>query len=103
MAQDSGKLQSVSAQTARVQLGKILQRARDERERFVVDRNGEPAAVILSFEDYMDSIASAGELLRRFGEEAQRNGTALLSMDEIDAEIDAARRLKMSEAEKKPA
>ena len=49
----------VSALTARTQFGQIMRRVKEKNERFVVDRRGEPQAVIMSIKDYLDAIAPA--------------------------------------------
>ena len=43
----------VPALTARTQFGQILRRVKQNKERFVVDKRGEPQAVIMSVEDYL--------------------------------------------------
>ena len=53
----------ISALTARTQLGQIMERATRKNERFVVDRRGEPAVVIMSIKDYIDTIAPAPQWL----------------------------------------
>jgi len=78
---------TVTADFARRELDQLIERTRGARERFVIDEPGGSVAVILGFEDYLESIASAAELLRGFGEEAARNGSSALTMDEIDSEI----------------
>ena len=81
----------VSALTARTQLGQILKRVKTKNERFVVDRRGEPQAVIMSLSDYVDLAAPAPAWLKRLGRASERRGTARLSMRQIDAEIRAYR------------
>jgi prevent-host-death family protein len=44
---------SVDAHIARTQLGQIMDRAVEHNERFVVERRGEPAVVIMSLKDYI--------------------------------------------------
>ena len=82
----------VSALTARTQLGQILKRIKTKNERFVVDRRGEPEAVIMSLKDYIDLVAPTPAWLRRIGEASKRRGTDTLTMRHIDAEIRAYRR-----------
>lgn len=52
----------VSALTARTQLGQIIKRATQKNERFVIDRRGEPAVIIMSIKDYVDTIAPTSGL-----------------------------------------
>jgi prevent-host-death family protein len=82
----------VSALDARTQLGQILRRVKNNRERFVIDRRGEPQAVIMSLDDYIDAIAPPPAWLKRLWAASERRGTNRLSMRQINAEIAAARR-----------
>ena len=82
----------ISALTARTQLGQIMRRVKDSRERFVIDRRGEPQAVIMGIEDFIDTIAPPPEFLAALQASSRRKGLNKLPMREIDAEIDAARR-----------
>lgn len=82
----------VSALSARTQLGQILRRVKTKNERFVVDRRGEPEAVIMSLRDYIDLVAPTPKWLKRIGEASKRRGTAKLTARRIDAEIRAYRR-----------
>lgn len=83
---------TVSALTARTQFGQILRRVKENRERFVVDRRGEPQAVVMSFGDFLDLVAPAPKVLKQIWAASKRNGTDKLGMREIDAEIAEARR-----------
>ena len=82
----------VSALTARTQLGQIMKRASEKNERFVVDRRGEPAVIIMSVKDYIDTIAPTPQWLADIQAASKRRGTNKLTMRQIDAEIAAARR-----------
>ena len=84
----------VSALTARTQFGQIIRRVKEKNERFVVDRRGEPQAVIMSIKDYLDTIAPAPAWLTRSWATAKRSGVANMSMRDIDAEIRRYRRQK---------
>ena len=84
----------VSALTARTQFGQIIRRVKEKNERFVVDRRGEPQAVIMSIKDYLDTIAPAPAWLKKSWAAAKRSGVAKLSMRDIDAEIRRYRRQK---------
>ena len=84
----------ISALTARTQLGQIMNRAVDHNERFLVERNGEPAVVILSVGDFVKTFAPPPDWLEKSWETAKRRGLDKLSMDDIDAEITASRREK---------
>ena len=82
----------VSALTAQTQFGQILRRIKKNNERFVVDRRGEPEAVIMSVADYVETMAPTPGWLKAVGEASKRRGTAKLSMRQIDAVIAATRR-----------
>jgi prevent-host-death family protein len=88
----------IDAHTARTQFGQVMDRAVKGNERFIVDRRGEPAVVILSVKDYLENVASAPDWLRQAWEGAQSRGVDKLSMDEINAEIDDYRLEKRARA-----
>jgi prevent-host-death family protein len=81
----------VSALTARTQFGQIMRRASQKNERFLVDRRGQPAVIIMSIKDYIDTIAPTPGWLQQIGDEAKRKGLNKITMRQIDAEIAAAR------------
>ena len=82
----------VSALTARTQLGQILERVKRNNERFVVDRRGEPQAVIMSMEDYIKTMAPPPAWLKAIWDASERRQTSRLTVREISAEIATARR-----------
>jgi prevent-host-death family protein len=84
----------VSALTARTQFGQIMRRASEKNERFVVDRRGEPAVVIMSIKDFIDTIAPPPAWLKKVQAESKRKGTDKLSMRAINAEIASYRKEK---------
>jgi hypothetical protein len=69
-----------------------MRRARENQERFVVDKRGEPQVIIMSVKDYIESIAPTPDILKRIGEASKHKGSDRLTMRQIDAEIAAARR-----------
>lgn len=83
----------ISALSARTQFGQIMRRASGrKRERFIVDRRGEPKVVIMGIEDYLANIASEPEILAVLRAESKKKGTDAISMREIDKEIAAYRK-----------
>lgn len=84
----------INAVTARTQFGQILDRAVEHNDRFVVERNGEAAVLIISIADYVKSLAPAESWLTEIQDEAKRKGLDKLTMTEIDAEIAATRRAR---------
>ncbi|HYV07853.1 MAG TPA: type II toxin-antitoxin system Phd/YefM family antitoxin [Blastocatellia bacterium] len=86
----------VSALTARTQLGQIMRRAKKGRERFIVDRRGEPQIVIMGIEDFLENVAPETEVLADIRAASKKAGTDKITTREIDAEIAAYRREKKS-------
>jgi len=82
----------IPAVTARTQLGQILKRAGEGDERFLVDRRGEPAVIIMSVRDYIKNIAPPRASVKAIREDAARKGTGSLSMREIDRIVATVRR-----------
>jgi prevent-host-death family protein len=90
----------ISALTARTQFGQIMKRAQEKSERFLVDRRGAPAVIIMSVKDYVTTIAPAPDSLSELWAEAKRKGLDTLTRREIDAEIRAYRREQRTAARK---
>jgi prevent-host-death family protein len=82
----------VSALTARTQFGQIMRRATRNRERFVVDRRGEPQVIIMSVDDYVDTLAPPPDWLQDLWAASKRRGTDKLTPRQIDLIIGKARR-----------
>ena len=80
------------AHVARTQFGQIMDLAVKNNERFVVDRRGEPAVVIMSVQDFIRTAAPAPKWLERAWADAKQRKLDKLTLDEINAEIDAYRR-----------
>jgi prevent-host-death family protein len=85
-------LKIIPALTARTQLGQILRRVRQNQERFVVDKRGEPQAVIMSVEEYLRNFARKPGALARIQREAKSKKLNLLPLREINLEIKRYRR-----------
>ena len=95
----------VSALQARTQFGQIMKRASNNKERFLVDRRGEPAVIIMSVRDYIDTIAPAPGWLKRVWAKSKRTGGDTLTLGQINREIRAARRelrAKSKKGEERP-
>jgi hypothetical protein len=82
----------ISALTARTQLGQIMNRAIENNDRFLVERNGEPAVLIMSVTDYVKTFAPPPNWLEKSWNSAKRQGIDKLTIKDIDAEIAASRR-----------
>ena len=87
-------IKKISALTARTQFGQIMDRAIAQKERFLVDRRGEPAVIIMSVDDYLKTIAPEDAALKAIRDASKNTGLDRLTMEEIDAEIAAYRREK---------
>jgi prevent-host-death family protein len=84
----------ISALTARTQFGQIMNRAVEQQERFLVDRRGQLAVVIMSVDDYLKNIAPEDKSLKAIRDSAKKTGLDKLTMKEIDSEIAAYRKEK---------
>jgi prevent-host-death family protein len=93
MAKGASTVKTIPALVARNEFGTILKRVKGNKERFVVSRKGEAAAVILGYEDFVRSVLKIKEpvTLRTIRKQARRSGVSKLSLEEINAEIRAAR------------
>jgi len=84
----------IDAHIARTQFGQIMDRATENNERFIVDRRGEPAVVIMSVQDFIRTAAPPPDWLQKAWAGAKRRGLDALTPADIDAEIAAHRRGK---------
>jgi prevent-host-death family protein len=91
---ESAMNRRVDAHQARTQFGQIMDRAVENNERFVVERRGEPAVVIMSVEDFIRTAAPPPDWLVKAWSGAKKRGLDKLSALEIAAEISATRREK---------
>jgi len=81
----------VDAHLARTQFGQIMDRAVENNERFVVERRGEPAVVIMSVQDFIRTAAPPPDWLEKAWRGAKKKGLDKLSPTDIDAEVSAYR------------
>jgi prevent-host-death family protein len=84
----------VSAQRARANFGKLLNRVEDERRSLILEKSGTPRAVLMSIRDYVKLAAPEPEVLRILGEESVKKGTNTLTSRQIDQMIKATRAQK---------
>jgi prevent-host-death family protein len=82
----------------RSHLGEILSRVASNRERVVVTKKGQAAVVILSIEDFLQSIVQTPAELAVVQETARKRRTDKLTMTDIEAEIAAVRQAKTPKA-----
>lgn len=71
-----------------------MNRAVERQERFLVDRRGQLAVVIMSVDDYLKNIAPEDESLKAIRDRAKKTGLDKLTMKEVDSEIAAYRKEK---------
>lgn len=88
----------IDAHIARTQFGQIMDLAAKNNERFVVDRRGEPAVVIMSVQDFIRTAAPPPDWLEKAWAGAKRRGLDALTQADIEAEIAAHRRGKTKKA-----
>ncbi len=69
-----------------------MRRAKEEEDRFVVNKRGEPQVIIMGIKDFLMNVVSQPELLATIRAEGKRKGKAKLTMREIDQEIARYRR-----------
>ena len=69
----------VDAHLARTQFGQIMDRAVENNERFVVERRGEPAVVIMSVQDFIRTAAPPPDWLEKAWSGAKKRGLDKLS------------------------
>src|SRR5713101_4158741 len=84
----------IDAHVARTQFGQIMDRAVENNERFIVERRGEPAVVIMSVQDFIRTAAPPPDWLHKAWSGAKRRGLDKLTAEDIDAEVAAYRREK---------
>jgi hypothetical protein len=71
-----------------------MDRAVENNERFVVERRGEPAVVIMSIQDFIRMAAPPPDWLEKAWTGAKKRGLDKLTSHDINAEISAYRREK---------
>src|SRR5271169_500177 len=92
----------IDAHIARTQFGQIMDLATKNNERFVVERRGEPAVVIMSVQDFIRTAAPPPDWLQKAWTGAKRRGLDKLTSKDIDAEIAAYRREKKQATRTEP-
>src|SRR3954451_2814697 len=69
----------IDAHIARTQFGQIMDLATKNNERFIVDRRGEPAVVIMSVQDFIRTTAPPPDWLEKAWSGAKRRGLDTLT------------------------
>jgi PHD/YefM family antitoxin component YafN of YafNO toxin-antitoxin module len=86
-----GMSRTIDVGTVGRDLAAIVSEVSATQDCVVVEKDGAPAAVILSFVEYEQMLASSPRWWRDLQLAAARSGAAGFSEDDIEAEIQAAR------------
>ena len=70
----------IDAHVARTQFGQIMDLAIKNNERFIVDRRGEPAVVIMSVQDFIRTAAPPPDWLQKAWTGARRRGLDAMTL-----------------------
>jgi prevent-host-death family protein len=81
----------IDALTARTRFGELMEKAVENKTRFLVSRRGKPKVVVMSVEDYLNNIVKRSTLLTEIQMDAKKAGLDLMSLEEITSEIHDAR------------
>lgn len=92
----------VSALTTRTKLGQILRRVKSRNERFLIQQGGQPQAIVMSVEDYINVVAPAPEWLEEAWKAAEENGADEMSMREVDDLVADVRRDRQARKDAAP-
>lgn len=84
----------VSALEARAKFGRLLDQVDKEGRSLVIQKRGNPRAILLSVRDYVRLAAPEPEVLRVIGEESVRKGTHRLTPRQIRKIIKDTRRAR---------
>ena len=82
----------INALEARTNLGSLLTKVSRDNERYLINRRGLSAAVILSVEDYLKNIVRTPELLVEIQNQAALKGKNKITDKEIEEVIKAYRK-----------
>ena len=85
----------ITAVIAKTKFNAIIRRAKEQGERFIVDKQGEPQVVILSIEDYLANVVKQPKSLAALQRAAKQRNLDDMSMSEIDREV---RRIRKASA-----
>ena len=72
---------TLNATEARIRFGQLLRRVAEDGDTVIVERNGQPSAVVLSYDDYekLRERQSAAEILKKTGFVGCAEGPGTLS------------------------
>src|SRR2546429_5257730 len=81
----------ISALRARSTFGQLLRRVEKDSRGLIIEKRGIPRAILLSIRDYVRLASPEPEVLTIIGEESKAKGTDVLTSQQIDRIIRAAR------------
>ena len=82
----------IDAHIARTQFGQIMDLATKNNERFIVDRRGEPAVVIMSVQDFIRTTSPAPDWREKAWTGTKQRRLDKLTPADIDIEIETGKR-----------
>jgi len=91
----------IDEHTAEPQLKQIMDLAANNHQRFVIERQGEPAIVIMGVQEFIRLAAPAPDWLQEAWKVAKERGIDTMTVEEIDQEIATYRREKASAVQHK--
>jgi prevent-host-death family protein len=78
--------------TSGQEFGEVMRRARENGERFIVDKKGESQVVILSIEDYLSNFVKQPSSLKSLQSISRKKGLNKLTNVEIGREVHRIRK-----------
>jgi prevent-host-death family protein len=87
-------MRNVSALLARTHFGQIIERVSQNKERFLVTKNGQAKAVILGIEDFLETVKAPPQSVAELQDQARKGDAHRLTLEEIEEEIAQVRKGK---------
>ena len=84
----------ITASMAATKLDRVMRKANEKNDRFIVQKPGQAPVVIVGIQDFIRTFGPEPKVLKTIGEQSKHKGTNNLTMREIDAEIAVYRREK---------
>ncbi len=85
-------IKTIEALEARVHFGSVINEVEKTNTRFLVSRRGKPKMIMLSVNDYLQNFVKEDSILTSVHLKAQESGLDKTTGEEIEAEIQAARK-----------
>lgn len=80
-------MRNVSALLARTHFGQIIDRVFQNKERFLVTKNGQARAIILGIEDFFQIVKAPPQSVAELQEQARKSGASRFTLEEIEEQI----------------